>query len=338
MRLDPAFLSLMERLEELRSAFAEVQGHPFAHFFCPILFTDEEVELCKGHIVNRAIRDGQSAWTVQRKDVDNFYGSYFESDFVDIKHFETSLFDIITDRSLARKFNARILVNDEPVEFFHSNQPIPEHFTRVKIDGQEPNVGFGLKMHPTDLVALEGQHWETEISRDVRLPMLVSLIKAAHLTLFEMLGYRYALNNAGRFVGHQILGEFFLQNRQKIKSKMEIVEKARSFFAEFVHIVRPVVDSGFDSKGTINDNALYVCMSGSGKAWGMIVFVKTDDKLHAVLIPVFDQPDQVATYFDFLRNSNESIQVAYCRFRGDSWEISKNTKPLTWLKNGVLLG
>jgi hypothetical protein len=67
-------------------------------------------------------------------------------------------------------------------------------------------------MHPTNVLTAAGKHWEIEISRDVRIPMMVSVIKAAHLTLFEMLGYRYALSLAGYFVGRQILGEFYLQN------------------------------------------------------------------------------------------------------------------------------
>ena len=63
-------------------------------------------------------------------------------------------------------------------------------------------------MHPTEVIASKGKRWEVEISRDVRVPMLVSVIKAAHLTLFAMHGYNYALSSSGIFVGQQILGEF----------------------------------------------------------------------------------------------------------------------------------
>ena len=54
-------------------------GEPFHHFYCPVLFLDDEAELCKAHIVN-AVFAGSTRWTVQRKDVDNFYGHVFESD------------------------------------------------------------------------------------------------------------------------------------------------------------------------------------------------------------------------------------------------------------------
>jgi len=68
------------KLEKLRSDYHQVRGAPFSHFFCPVLFSDEDVPLCKAHIVNLVFPDSSRIWTVQRKDVDNFYGSTFEAD------------------------------------------------------------------------------------------------------------------------------------------------------------------------------------------------------------------------------------------------------------------
>ena len=48
-------------------------------FLCPILFLNEKTELCKGHIVPRSA--GGTNWVVQRKDVDNFFGSFAGADF-----------------------------------------------------------------------------------------------------------------------------------------------------------------------------------------------------------------------------------------------------------------
>jgi hypothetical protein len=64
-----------ERLEALRQDFAVVAGRPFCHFFCPILMVDEQVELCRAHVVNHAFAASSRRWTVQWKDVDNFFGS-----------------------------------------------------------------------------------------------------------------------------------------------------------------------------------------------------------------------------------------------------------------------
>ena len=85
----------------------------------------------------------------------------------------------------------------------------PPDQTRVIVEtpsGKE--VKLILKMHPADLQAAASKKWRIAIERDYRLPALVSMIKAAYLTLFSMLGYRYALSAAGLEVGHSILGRF----------------------------------------------------------------------------------------------------------------------------------
>ena len=323
------------KVEELRADYTRIKGEPFAHFYCPILFKDEETPLCQAHIINQAFTDSARACTVQRADVDSFYGSRFEADFIDIQTFrDPSPLEILTHKKHSKRFSSKILLDNEPVEFFFGGSQVPEQFTQIKLEGKDLSVPFGLKMHPTDVKAAEGKHWEIEISRDVRIPMMVSVIKAAHLTLFNMLGYSYALSPAGQFVGHDILGKFFLKNRRK--SKAEVLKSARPFFREFVNMVRPLISCGFDSQGTVIDRTFYMCMGSSGSAWAMIVFVKTAHIIHGVMMPVFEKAEQAVTYLDFLNNGNESIQVAICRFENDRWEISKETKPLNWPKSGTL--
>jgi hypothetical protein len=301
----------------------------------PDPFQDEETPLCQAHIINQAFSDSSRACTVQRADVDSFYGSRFEADFIDIESFrDASPLDIITDKKRSKKFSSKILVEGETVEHFFGGPKIPEQFTRLRFEGKEVSIPFGLKMRPSDAIASEGKNWEIEISRDVRVPMLVSVIKAAHLTLFEMLGYRYALSAAGIFVGHDILGKFFSQNKDRPKA--EVFENARSFFREFVHMVRPLISGGFDSQGTVVDRTFHLCMGSSGSPWAMVVFVKTAHVIHGALMPVFEKAEQAATYHGFLKNGNESMQVAFCRFEQDKWEISKETRPMVWPKSGTL--
>jgi hypothetical protein len=69
-------------LDLLRDDYHRVAGEQFRWFHCPFLFRDEDVELCRGHVLNQAFVGSKRVWTIQRKDLDNFYGSFFEPDFV----------------------------------------------------------------------------------------------------------------------------------------------------------------------------------------------------------------------------------------------------------------
>ena len=330
---------VVSKLEKLCEDYSRIKGRPFAYFYCPILFRDEETPLCKAHIINQAFNISTRTWTIQRLDVDNFYGSDFEADYIAIQYITQHWHpgEIITDKTLSKQFHPRILVDNKPVDFFVAQDRIPENYTCIEIQSGERSVRLGLKMHPIDFMALEERNLEIEINKDVRLPTLVSLIKAAHLTLFEMLGYQYALSAGGYFVGRQILGEFFLQNHNKI-SKTEIFENGLLFFREFAHFVRPIQFCPFDARGTITDKLLLVCKGNNGAFWSFIVLVRTSQKLHAVLIPIFDEPDAVIKFNDFLKNDNDAIEANFCRYdqSQDRWEIDKKTLKLIWPKSGIL--
>jgi hypothetical protein len=68
-------------LPHWQKGFTAVNGNPFKCFYCPILQTDEETELCMGHIVNKSIPNSCRKCVVQRKDVDGFYGVVVEAAF-----------------------------------------------------------------------------------------------------------------------------------------------------------------------------------------------------------------------------------------------------------------
>ena len=304
------------------------------HFYCPILFKDEDVPLCEGHIINKAFRNTSRAWTVQRKDVDSFYGSKFESDFIAIEYHTEKLSPdkVLIDKKLSKKFNPRILVDDKPVDYYVAQGDIPDHFTEVGLDHDGGVVRLGLKLSPED-VSAAGQNWEIEVSKDVRISALVSLIKSAHLTLFEILGYHYAFSCGGNFVGRDILGEFFRDNYDK--SKSTVLENASSFFQKYIHMVRPIEFSDINLQGTITDKRVFVCRNRN-YFWALIVFIKTSRMLHSVMIPVFDQHEAVITFLDFLKNENETIEVMPCRYEQGEWKIRRERIQMIWPKKGVL--
>lgn len=327
---------LQSKLDILRTDYNNIRGQPFQHFFCPFLFEDADVPLCQAHIINQSFPDSARNWTVGRKDIDNFYGSHFEADFAGILYHEyPSIGKIFVDKDLSKQFRPTITLDEQPVEYFFAKKSgVPEGFTRLNIEFNGQVVELGLKMPPSDVFATQESSWGVAISKDMRIATIVSLIKSAYLTLFEMLGYSYALSPDGYFVGLKILGQFFRENRNK--SRADVFQEAQNFFSEFIHMVRPVQSQKLNLRGTITDKLLFVCGSDKSAPWAFIVFIKTSQMLHAVLMPIFDQADSVAKFLDFLKSENEMVDVRYCKFENDHWEIDKNLTQLKWIKTGIL--
>ena len=327
--------SVKSKIERLRTDYARATGKPFVYFFCPMLFKDENAELCIAHVVPKAFPGSPRACTVQRKDVDSFYGTNFEDDFLAIQYRieGQSPGQVVTDKTLSRRFRPRIFLEGKSVDHFVVHDALPGDFTPVEFHSDGKCVLLGLKMAPHDAAGAVGHKLEIQIEKDARIPSVVSLIKAAHLTLFYMLGYRYALSAAGHFVGRQILGEFFLRSRGQPRA--EVADEALVFFRQFAHMVRPV-QSHPDLKGTATDRTVLVCWGGDSLAWALTVFVRTSRVLHAVLIPVLESPDAAAMFNDFLQNQNESIDMSYCRLARESWNVNPRVHTLVWPKTGTL--
>lgn len=132
------------------------------------------------------------------------------------------------------------------------------------------------------------------------------------------------------------MGEFYLKNYKN--TKKVVIKNATIFFKDFVHMVRPVQTCGFNFQGTISDRMVLVCVGSSAFPWAVIVFIRTGQLLHSVILPVFDQVDMISTFIDFLKNQNERIKVTLCTFNKykDRWESNKNPIYLKWPKTGIL--
>lgn len=327
--------SLKTKLEKLRDNYALKTGNPFKHFYCPILYKDENKPLCKGHIVNFAFPNSARAWTPQREDVDNFYGSMFEADFTILQHSKKySPHEILRNKHISKKIKPKILLNGNSVDYFYPENNVPTHFSSFIIENDRQSTNLALKIPPEKVLSEINSNWEIDISRDVRLPSLVSLIKAAHLTLFDMLGYDYALSSGGYFIGHEILGVFYENNKNKLKQ--EILKKALQFFSPFVHMIRPVLHNGFKFQGTVSDNQMLACRDIDNNIWALIVFIRTDQNLHSVLIPIFEKQESISNFLNFLENKNEIIEANFCSFINGKWRISTKSVKLTWPKEGIL--
>jgi hypothetical protein len=330
-------VKLKNRIEEHRADFAKCVGKPFKHFHCPILNIDEETELQKGHIINEAFNNSPKSWVVQRKDVDGFYGAMFESDFEVIQHIgKRKSVEYFIDRKLYNNFCPKIFRGTTEVKHFpYRKGNIRQGFIPVNLDN-----GNGL-LFPVclEISAEELNHkdpknsWSVQVGRDFRVAALVSLIKAAHLTLFSFFGYTYALSTTGNYVGPTILGKFFSQ--YKGETKKIVVKNAVIFFNEFRQIVRPASKIGQDGEGTLTNGKVLLCASSSGQPWGMVIFIKTGLLCNAVLLPFPNSHSALGVYDGFLKNDHNKINVFMGKFDKDkkNWEFDRKTKEMVWPKD-----
>lgn len=319
----------MDGLEGCRSDYAKIVGQPFKHFFCPILFRDEDAPLCRGHVVNKAFPGADRRTVIQRADVDGFFGSKFEADFVLLaERAQHDAVDVLLDPVLRRKLRPRLLVDDQQVEHYIPRGQVPSVHSHLEVE--RPTgcaVPLALKLEPSATLSSLNGHWEIVIEKDMRLAALVSLLKAAHLTLFSMLGYAYSLSLAGRFVGWDVFGEFVSKNMGL--DRPTVLQNALKHFPQFTSLVRPMLAFPDYLQGTISDGELCLC-TGSPHPWAFMVFVRTGKDMHAVLVPVMEDAEAAARFVRHLQSPAPKFEIKRARYRADRWEVAKDSRLITW--------
>jgi hypothetical protein len=185
-------------------------------------------------------------------------------------------------------------------------------------------------------VQFRDQHkkWSIGFEGDWRPSVLVTVMKAANLTLFRLLGYGYAMSVSGLEIGRYTLGKFFEDNFGKPLT--EVRQLVPTAFRQYRHMIRPVqVSGGEPPRGTIDDNRVGVAIGTSGKASALLVWVRIDQDLFAVLMPGFNNVDSQDAYRSFLQeNEDRWLSVSEGLFVADKgrWEVSDKPIPVFWPK------
>jgi hypothetical protein len=323
------------RLERHRVDYAEVTGQPFEHFFCPIMFEDVPAQLIRGHIINEEFKGSPGAWVVQRGSVDNFFGGFFEGDFEITQHLiDATPMDCLFDKKLYAAIPPTLSIAGRQRHYFiWKNTQIPPGHEIVILDynGQEMRLCVEATLDELRTYPLS---W-TIPRTDFRIPALVSLIKAAHLSMFSLFGYRYVLSHAGRFIGRDVLGNFYRANRT-IKKRKEAQRRAFEFFKPLKHMIRPIQLGTTTMEGTLTDGLVNLCATASGGPWAMVIVIKTGDQRSAALIPHPDGDEAMEIYRGFLDNEREQIHVMRGIFEGEHWRFETARTPMLWLKSGEI--
>lgn len=327
--------SLEKHREWYRRDFERVTGEPFRYFHCPMTDRDEPLDLCMGHVVSSSLGRSSSATVLQGAEVDAFYGSVVEADLsTAVRARELPSSDLFLDARMSRALGTRLRVRGENWHTYEyqKGRHAPGHTPVVLENDRGTRREIVIAKPPEEVAEVEGQTAEFVIDRDYTYTMIAGLLKAAHLTLFRMLGYDYALSAGGLLIGKDVLGRFF--DEQRGRKVADIKAALPDYFHEWRNAVRPVRSIRENNyQGTVDDGELLTLHLGSGPVFALGVFVRTNDDFHQVLIPAIPgggsfpaavAANAIATYVSFIKAPPSFFHAKRNRYNRDSecWETS----------------
>lgn len=318
-------MGLRERLTVFNADFERQTGEPFRHFFCPILRVDEDAALCMGHVIPKSL--GGTLWVPQRSDVDNFFGYVAEADFsFAVSDRNAGVTDMFLDPILRKRHSPKLEYMGQGIEYYFPKEfkDIEGH-TPVHIAGADGTMqkAFVVKMSKEQFLELCEKDVTLKVERDYVAAVAASVLKAAHLTLFQMMRYEHVFSVPGLYLA-DILREFVLAHRGKPRKELD--GELRKSFGPHSSMVLPVtmLDESV-LRGTLNDHRMLACFGATTGIFAVGVIVKVATDMFCVFLPT-DQGKAIDTYFSFLKNPPSSILVKVLQFRkcndtGDSqWE------------------
>lgn len=289
--------SINREVKRWKADFEELGDGSFEHFYCPILLRDENVELCRGHIVNKAIPNCCRKTVIQRKDIDGFYGSLLESHFATaIKAKQTVAASMIFDAVLRREIPWTIKVDGREIEVYDPTKgKSPSHPTVQIQSGTGSVLNLAMKIAEGELPSAGSLN--VIVDRSYVPEATASLLKAAHLTMFEIFGYRHIFCPSGLMVA-EILRTFYEENAGR--PRKDQASAAKEYFPKHAGMIIPL--GGYSKellRGSIEDRRFIVCVGSSGSWYALGVFVRTDETMHIVLMPP-DDARHMDTYFSLI--------------------------------------
>lgn len=308
---------LNAKVDKLREDFRAETGHPFKHFFCPILHVDDAVPLCEGHIINKAFGTC-NAWVPQRQDVDNFFGSMVEADFISaVGDRSKTAFQKWMDPDLQRRYRPQLFSKGVAVEHYITKdiKSVPGQTPLVVMNPKGELLGnIVIKKAPEEIKALHATDLQVVAAPPAHFvpAIIASVLKAAHLTMFSLNGYRHVFSTAGRYLG-EILKEFY--EKHKTTKKRNLATELADAFRPHATLISPVILKNTPVlAGTVIDNRILAALGGTEGtfAFGVLIPAGPDDAFCVWLPSCLGKT--IDTYFSFLKEPPPSMAVKLVQF------------------------
>lgn len=237
-------------LEAYLADFASCASYRPTDFFCPILLEESPcVELIDGHVLPQSLRTASRATVLQRKDVDNFFGHTVEAELVG---FVNSV--AYTKSEFLERAKGVSIVSETagPLALFTPNPKSSPPFPRIGLrDSKGQTIATPhVKGTLDDLGGSSGMA-EVQGTMSFHKPSIdAAMLKAAHLALFKLAGYQWALSAAGQYASKPL--------RQFVRSsgsRSDVEAMFGGFSSAFHVILSPSFpfDTLADSKVILHD-------------------------------------------------------------------------------------
>ena len=301
--------TLQDRIALFNSDYEDLTGEQVSNFLCPIRRTDEPGELIKGHVISQTLENCSRVWVPQRGDVDGVFGSV-EAEFH--KHFAARIedpIDLLTDKKAYKQVNPKIeLKGVELRSYYDASQ---------RVAGSNIEVPFIVEVPLKHVEDKNHVDVEIVIDRDDRAVAFLSALHSAHLTMFHLNGYTYALGPAGLFIA-DILNDYCTKAMSLSRTKR--IELAKEYHASHEGMHVSLGNAG-GLKGTVDDKHFLSVWTENGicYAWGIIVRFNSD--LIVVFMPI--APDTQVFYFDQLDGKFSQLNVKITRMIGSKLRINQ---------------
>jgi hypothetical protein len=209
--------------------------------------------------------------------------------------------------------------------FTKRNARVPPGHTAARIVGDDGHVlaSFAVKEAAERLIASKDGDIAIVCERDYRPSVIAALLKAAHLTLFHLLGYRHVLGPTG-FLLADILRTFYSEHRGKHRvSKQSIA----GHFLQFQAMMAPIIVQNEELlRGSVVDGHFLTCWTASDEIFAFCVIVKAGLDRFCVFLPS-EIGKTINTYVSFLHEPPASVRARLTRFRppsaadGGAWDV-----------------
>ena len=291
-----------EQIKELKDDFNLTTGSTLSKgFICPFTYTYTE-DTSWGHILPEKLFNTNRSKIMQWSSIDSWYGSYFESGFINATELinlehkvgkENVILSVLNNKKLFKAANKE--ANIKGIKGTPYKKKNDQHlYFRFTTSGIEKDKLDSIKQAVSINISIDF---------DYSIHELVSLIKAASLTMFYKFGYACIYSVPFVFIGQEYIGKFYLNNHYLMKKERDtILQNSKIIFKDITNTIGTLNDEPHftESAFILENNLFYIC-ANNNTMWGWMFLFKIHNKVRFVILPAFDDKYGMYAYNQYLK-------------------------------------